>query len=60
MVPEPEENPHEEAHDFTPFSKIRRVDLDPDSVVGKELIENFEQLDESLPARTRVGSRSSN
>jgi hypothetical protein len=53
MVPEPEENPDEEAHDFTPFSKIRRIDLDPDSVVGKELIENFEQLDESFTGKNK-------
>jgi hypothetical protein len=55
MVPEPEET-DEEAHDFSPFSKIRRIDLDPDSVVGKELRDRFEQLDESFTGKNKSWS----
>ena len=46
----------EEAHDFTPFSRIRRIDLDPESVVGKELVDNFEQLDESFTGKNKSWS----
>lgn len=52
MVPEPEEAP-EDAHDFSPFSKMRRITLDPESVVGKELLDRFEQLDESFTGKNR-------
>ncbi len=55
MVSDPEET-HEEGHDFSPFSKIRRIDLDPESVVGKELLDNFEQLDESFTGKNKSWS----
>ena len=55
MMPEPEET-REEAHDFSPFSKIRRIDLDPESVVGKELLDRFEQLDESFTGKNKSWS----
>jgi hypothetical protein len=51
MEPESEEIP-----DFSPFSKIRRIALDPESVVGKELVENFEQLDESFKGKNKSWS----
>jgi hypothetical protein len=51
MEPEFEEIP-----DFSPFSRIRRIALDPESVVGKELVEKFEQLDESFTGRNKSWS----
>jgi len=51
MEPESEEIP-----DFSPFSRIRRIALDPESVVGKELVENFEQLDESFNGKNKSWS----
>ena len=51
MEPEPEG-----IHDFSPFSRIRRIDLDPESVVGKELVGNFEQLDESFTGKNKSWS----
>jgi hypothetical protein len=55
MMPEPEET-REEAQDFSPFSKIRRIDLDPESVIGKELRDRFEQLDESFTGKNKSWS----
>ena len=46
----------EEIHDFSPFSRIRRINLDPESVVGKELVEKFEQLDESFSGKNKSWS----
>jgi hypothetical protein len=51
MEPESEEIP-----DFSPFSRIRRIALDPESVVGKELVERFEQLDESFNGKNKSWS----
>jgi hypothetical protein len=51
MEPESEEIP-----DFSPFSRIRRIALDPESVVGKELVEKFEQLDESFNGKNKSWS----
>lgn len=45
---------HEEAPDFSPFNKIRRIELDPESVVGRELHDRFEQLDESFTGKNRL------
>lgn len=49
MVPEPEEPP-----DFSPFSKMRHLELDPESVVGKELRERFTRLDESFTGKNHL------
>jgi hypothetical protein len=46
----------EEIHDFSPFRRIRRIDLDPESVVGKELVDKFEQLDESFTGKNKSWS----
>jgi hypothetical protein len=51
MEPEPKE-----IHDFSPFSRIRRINLDPESVVGKELVDKFEQLDESFSGKNKSWS----
>jgi hypothetical protein len=51
MAPEPKE-----IHDFSPFSRIRRIDLDPESVVGRELVDKFEQLDESFTGKNKSWS----
>ena len=51
MAPEPKE-----VHDFSPFRRIRRIDLDPESVVGKELVDKFEQLDESFTGKNKSWS----
>jgi hypothetical protein len=51
MEPESEEIP-----DFSPFSRIRRIALDSESVVGKELVENFEHLDESFNGKSKSWS----
>jgi hypothetical protein len=51
MEPESEEIP-----DFSPFSRIRRIALDPESVVGKELVQKFEQLDESFNGKNKSWS----
>ena len=36
MEPHPEETP-----DFSAFSKMRRIPLDPESVIGRELLDGF-------------------
>jgi hypothetical protein len=51
MAPEPKE-----VHDFSPFARIRRIDLDPESVVGRELVDKFEQLDESFTGKNKSWS----
>jgi hypothetical protein len=51
MAPESEGIP-----DFSPFNRIRRIDLDPESVVGKELVDNFERLDESFTGKNKSWS----
>jgi hypothetical protein len=38
----------EDAHDFSPFSTITQVELEPESGVGKELLDRFEALDDSF------------
>jgi hypothetical protein len=55
MMPEPEET-SEEVHDFSPFSKIRQLELDPESVIGKELRDRFEQLDVSFTGKNKSWS----
>jgi hypothetical protein len=55
MVPDSEET-HDEVPDFSPFNKIRRIDLDPESVVGKELRDRFEQFDESFTGKNKSWS----
>ncbi|MGV0788307.1 hypothetical protein ABQF33_15470 [Mycolicibacterium sp. XJ2] len=50
------EHESEEIPDFSPFSRIGRIPLDPESVVGKELVENFEQLDESFTGKNKSWS----
>jgi hypothetical protein len=52
MAPEPNTN-DEEVPDFSPFHKMRRIDLDPESVVGRELRDRFEQLDESFSGKNK-------
>jgi hypothetical protein len=49
MEPHPEETP-----DFTPFSKMRRIKLDPESVIGRELVDRFAEFDESFVGHSRI------
>lgn len=46
MAPEPEALP-----DFSPFHKMREIELDPESVVGKELRDRFAHLDQSFTGK---------
>jgi hypothetical protein len=55
MAPDPETR-EEEVPDFSPFHKIRHIDLDPESVVGKELRDRFEQFDESFSGKSKSWS----
>jgi hypothetical protein len=53
----PDSSTHEEeVPDFSPFRKIRRIDLDPESVIGKELHDRFEQFDESFSGKNKSWS----
>jgi hypothetical protein len=49
MAPEPDIPP-----DFSPFNRMRRIELDPESVVGKELCDRFAQLDESFTGKNHL------
>jgi hypothetical protein len=49
MAPE-----HDEVPDFSPFNRMRRIELDPESVVGKELHDRFEELDESFSGKNKI------
>ena len=49
MEPYPEEVP-----DFSPFIKMRRIPLDPESVIGKELLERFAEFDHSFTGHSRI------
>jgi hypothetical protein len=49
MDPRPEEAP-----DFSPFIKMRRIQLDPESVIGRELLDRFAELDESFTGHSRI------
>jgi hypothetical protein len=49
MEPHPEETP-----DFSPFTKMRRIQLDPESVIGRELLDRFAELDESFTGHSRI------
>ena len=49
MEPDPEEIP-----DFSPFIKMRRIQLDPDSVIGKELLDRFAEFDDSFTGHSRI------
>jgi hypothetical protein len=41
-----------EAHpDFSPFHRMRDIELDPESIVGKDLHDRFAQLDQSFTGR---------
>ena len=44
----------EEVPDFSPFTKMRRIRLDPESVVGKELLARFAEFDHSFTGRSRI------
>jgi hypothetical protein len=44
----------EGAPDFSPFARMRRMDLDPESVVGRELHDRFAELDESFTGKNRL------
>lgn len=46
MQHDPEETP-----DFSSFSKLRRIHLDPESVIGRELLAEF---DESFTGKSRI------
>ena len=47
--------PHpEETADFSAFSKMRRIPLDPESVIGKELLDGFAEFDESFTGHSRI------
>lgn len=47
--------PHpEETADFSAFSKMRRIQLDPESVIGRELLERFAEFDESFTGHSRI------
>ena len=49
MEPYPEVTP-----DFSPFSKMRRIQLDPESVIGKELLDRFAEFDQSFIGHSRI------
>jgi hypothetical protein len=49
MAPHPEETA-----DFSAFSKMRRIPLDPESVVGRELLDGFAEFDESFIGHSRI------
>jgi hypothetical protein len=49
MEPDPDEIP-----DFSPFIKMRRIQLDPESVIGKELLDRFAEFDHSFAGRSRL------
>ncbi len=49
MEPYPDEIP-----DFSPFIKMRRIQLDPESVVGKELLDRFAEFDHSFAGHSRI------
>ena len=47
--------PHpEETADFSAFSKMRRIQLDHESVIGRELLERFAEFDESFSGHSRI------
>jgi hypothetical protein len=47
--------PHpEETADFSAFSKMRRIPLDPESVIGRELLDGFADFDESFTGHNRI------
>jgi hypothetical protein len=47
--------PHpEETADFSAFSKMRRIQLDRESVIGRELLERFAEFDESFTGHSRI------
>jgi hypothetical protein len=47
--------PHpEETADFSAFSKMRRIPLDPESVIGRELLDRFAEFDESFTGHSRI------
>jgi hypothetical protein len=48
MEPDPEETA-----DFSAFSK-RRIQLDPESVIGRELLDRFAEFDESFTGHSRI------
>ena len=49
MEPDPEETA-----DFSAFSKMRRIQLDPESVIGRELLDRFAEFDESFTGHSRI------
>ncbi|SPM37824.1 Mycobacterium rhizamassiliense ORFan [Mycobacterium rhizamassiliense] len=51
MAPEPEAPP-----DFSPFHRMRDIELDPESVVGKDLRDRFAQLDQSFTGKNPLWS----
>ena len=51
MEPDPKETP-----DFSAFSKMRRIPLDPESVIGRELHDRFAEFDESFTGHSRIWS----
>ena len=56
MQPHPDElQPHpDEVPDFSPFSKMQRIQLDPQSVIGRELLARFAELDHSFTGHSRI------
>jgi hypothetical protein len=44
----------EQVPDFSPFSKMRRIQLDPESVIGRELLDHFAEFDESFTGKNRI------
>lgn len=49
MDPHPEETP-----DFSAFSRMRRIPLDPESVIGRELLDGFAEFDHSFTGHSRI------
>ncbi len=49
MQPHPDEIP-----DFSPFSKMQRIQLDPESVIGRELLDRFAEFDHSFTGHSRI------
>ena len=49
VEPYPEEIP-----DFSPFIKMRRIQLDPESVIGKEFLDRFAEFDHSFTGHSRI------
>ena len=49
MEPHPDEIP-----DFSPFSKMQRIQLDPESVIGRELLDRFAEFDHSFTGHSRI------